>query len=283
MGYRKFFYILKSKLWFIILVTVINSNISAYISIYVTEPEYESIAYLYIMSRSSSEKNTITYDSILVSKQLTRDYSELIKGNEILKAVISKLDLNTTPELLSEKLSIDIVNDTNILQIKARDSDPATAQQIALMTSTIFIESIRDLTSEDNISMFGEPETSAKPVSPKTAMNIALTFISSFAGCLCIIFLYDYLDNSIKTEEDAEKCTSLRVLGTLPNEMFHKPAVINITGLKKYVIQTDSCSKSYIEEAYNTLRSNIFFSEREVKTFIIASTDLLMRISAKII
>jgi len=274
MGYRKFFYILKSKLWFIILVTVINSNISAYISIYVTEPEYESVAYLYIMSKSNSEKNVITYDSILVSKQLTKDYSELIKGNEILKAVIKELNLNTTVDSLTEKLSVGIVNDTNILQIKVRDKDPAAAYQITLMTSTIFIKSIRDLTSEDNISMFGEPKTSTKPISPKTTMNIVLTFISSFAGCLCIVFLYDYLDNSVKTEEDAEKYTGLKVLGTLPNVMFLKPVAINKPGVK-FLFESDSCSKFYIEEAYNTIRTNIFFqtAEREVKTFIIASTD----------
>jgi len=56
-----------------------------------------------------------------------------------------------------------------------------------------------------------------EPVSPKTKLNVVIAaFLAIFIGVF-IVFLQEYLDNTVKEEKDIENLTGLPVLGVIPD------------------------------------------------------------------
>ena len=56
----------------------------------------------------------------------------------------------------------------------------------------------------------------SSPIKPKKQLNIAIAaFIGIMVG-LGIVFLIEYLDNTIKTPEDVQKHVGIPVIGTIP-------------------------------------------------------------------
>ncbi len=55
------------------------------------------------------------------------------------------------------------------------------------------------------------------PIEPRTKLNVVIAaFLAIFIGVF-IIFVIEYLDNSVKEEEDVERLTGLTVLGIIPD------------------------------------------------------------------
>jgi len=53
-------------------------------------------------------------------------------------------------------------------------------------------------------------------VKPRKLLNIAIAAVLGMMIGLGLIFLLEYLDNSIKTEEDVERYLALPVIGAIP-------------------------------------------------------------------
>lgn len=102
---------------------------------------------------------------------------------------------------------------------------------------------------------------------PRTGLNISLALILGlFTGCGLAFFL-DYLDNSIKTQEEIEEYIGLPFLGHVPT--------IKAKGKDKLAkdIFTHTDPKSTVAEAFKSIRTGIVFSSsREpLKSILITS------------
>ena len=59
-------------------------------------------------------------------------------------------------------------------------------------------------------------------ISPNKKLNIAIAFFIGLMVSLGIVFLLEYVDNTIKTESDVEKYLGLPVLGVIPKMIADK-------------------------------------------------------------
>ncbi len=69
----------------------------------------------------------------------------------------------------------------------------------------------------DNVTVLNEAKANGElvPVRPKPVINIVIAIIVSFVISLGLIFLLDYLDDTIKTETDVNKILQIPVLATI--------------------------------------------------------------------
>jgi len=67
-----------------------------------------------------------------------------------------------------------------------------------------------------NIWVIDKGEVPRNPVSPKKQLNLMLALIFGLAGGIVLCFLLDYLDNTVKGDEDIEKLFGLSSLGVVP-------------------------------------------------------------------
>lgn len=106
---------------------------------------------------------------------------------------------------------------------------------------------------------------SSEPVSPLPLRNTALGLVVGLVVGLGVAFLYEYLDNSIKSSDEVEKLLGVPVLGTVPSEGYKKD------DRRSTSILTHPGGAA--AEAYRVLRNNLDFVnfQHDIKTLIITS------------
>ena len=69
----------------------------------------------------------------------------------------------------------------------------------------------------DNVTILAVAEVgeNASPVKPQPLLNIAIAFVVGLMAGVGVAFLLEYLDNTIKTEQDVERLLELPVLGAI--------------------------------------------------------------------
>jgi capsular polysaccharide biosynthesis protein len=217
MELRQYFSIIFKRLWIVLLIPITAVGISAYLSFYVLDKVYESNTTLYVINKNEKSQFSIDYNDVLVGQQLVKDYSELVKSRTVTENVIDELKLKgLTPEDLARKINVDSKNDTRIIEIKVQDKDPETARNITDKVGEVFISKVVDLMKVENVSIIDKAEVPLSPVKPRPIINIAIALFAGLMAAIGIIFLLEYLDNTIKTSEDVEKLLGLSVLSTIP-------------------------------------------------------------------
>jgi tyrosine-protein kinase Etk/Wzc len=118
-----------------------------------------------------------------------------------------------------------------------------------------------------------------KPVKPKKKMNLLLGAILGLGLGVGIAFLREYLDHSVRTEEDLAKF-GLPVLSLVPSidikyelEKFHFQKNDKSNGDLTRRLVTHFDPKSTVAESYRTLRTNIQFlsPDNPVKSLVVSS------------
>lgn len=217
MELKQYLNMIYKKLWLVIALPLAAALATAYISYFVLDRIYEANTTLYVINKKADDQPVITSNDLLVGQQLVKDYRELIKSRTVTTAVINELQLNgMSSEHLAEKISVGSKNDTRIIEIKVQDIDPQRAARIADKVGEVFISKVIDLMKVENVSVVDRAQTSSTPVQPRPMMNVIVALLAGLMAAVGIIFLVEYLDDTIKTSEDVEKYLGLTVLGTIP-------------------------------------------------------------------
>lgn len=216
---KEIFWILKKKLWLIILVAIIGMGITGSYSYFMIKPTYSSTSLIYIDSGSSSLSGKISsLADLQIGEALTADYSVIIKSRPVLEEVITNLGLNTTYKQLSNLISVSSPSDTRMLRITVTAGDPQTAARIVNELDEVCIWRIQELVSSVVPQIVEEGVEEPNKVSPSNTKNALL---GGFAGAFIIIAIYVLkmiFNDTIKTDEDIEKYIGLPVLSEIPLE-----------------------------------------------------------------
>jgi len=114
--------------------------------------------------------------------------------------------------------------ETEILRITASDSNPAAAALIANGVAQALTGKVFKVMNVKNIQVLDPAVPPASPESPNAVLNIILAGIFGLIITVAIIFIREYLDDTIRNPEEVENYFSLPVLGLIPAVPL-KPAV----------------------------------------------------------
>ena len=177
-------------------------------------PTYESTTKIYILSKQ--ESSSLTYSDLQLGSQLTADYAELIQSRFVLEEVIQVLDLDTTYEKLSERVTVTTPEDTRILSITVTDTDPVRAMETANAireVASVHITNVMDIEAVNVVETANMPTSQAGPGTLKNTLIGGVLGVLAVTAVLVVRFL---LDDTIKTTEDVEKYLQLSVLAVIP-------------------------------------------------------------------
>lgn len=207
--------IVRKRLWIIVVVPVVAVILAAVVSFYILSPVYQANTTLYV-GKNIDTGNAIAYNDIMVGNQLVKDYRELVKSRLIAGMVIKELGLTgMTSSSLSNMLSVNLKNDTRLIEVTAQAKTPEMAQKIADQVAVAFKEKAVELIDVQNVQVIDNAELPSAPVKPKKMLNVAIAaFVGLMAG-FGITFLLEYLDSTIKTPNDVEKYIELPVIGAI--------------------------------------------------------------------
>lgn len=263
---QELFGIIKKRLWMIILLTVISVVLAGVLSYFVLKPEYETFTTLMLgKSKDHQLESGIDYDDLLLNQRLVRTYGELVKSRDVSDKVIEDLDLDIDFKTFSDKVSVKLVDDTEIIKIEVKDKDPVMAARIANETATIFMDSVTRFMNVENVQVIDKAQAPEGPVKPRPTLNMAIAGVLGIMVGVFITFLLEFLDNTIKGPGDVEKYLEISNIGSIPKVDNNKVRLISLTD-----------PKSPITEAFRTLRTNIQFSniDNNLETILITSSGL---------
>lgn len=210
---RDIIQIVKKYIVLILIVPIIFAIIGAVISIYFIDPVYESSTTL-IVNQSKDSSEAINKTDVDLGKSLIYTYAEMAKSNTVLDNTKKSLNLD---ELDGKTISVSPVKDTQILKITVQNTNPQLAMDIANNLVNEFTLEITRITKIENVAVVDYARLPVNPIKPNKLMNTIIAGILGEMLILLIVFLMEYLDNTIKTEKDIEKYLGVSVIGTIPN------------------------------------------------------------------
>jgi len=213
---REYFEIVKKHMGMIALITILAVTVSAAVSFFVLAPVYETSTTLMVNKAKEDTSRTVETQDIMLSRQLVTTYGEIAKSNVVLNSVIKELGLDMDSGLLSEKITITPVKETEIMKITVSDTSPKLASSIANTTAGIFMGEVSRIMKIDNVQIIDRAEVPKEPIKPNKLLNIAIAGVLGIMAGVFIAFLREYLDNTIKTPEDIEKHLDVQVVGMIP-------------------------------------------------------------------
>lgn len=213
---HNFFVMMKKRFLLIVSILIIVVSLTGLASYFLLTPNYQVSTQILINQRDYGDVRINTQD-IQTNLQLINTYNVIIKSPVILAFVINRLNLNTTTDLLTKKVSVTNEQNSQVINITVRDEDLQKAVQIANTTAEVFQEKIKPLMSVDNVIILSPAmnKKDIKPITPNIPLNLVIAAIIGLMIGIGIAFLIEYLDTTIKTEEDIQQIIGIPLLGLI--------------------------------------------------------------------
>lgn len=210
---KELFEFVKSKIEIIIITTILVCTLGCLYILFLQKPMYKS--YTTVVLKSSSENGGITQTELSINKNLVQTYAEIIKSRRILDQVINNLKLSTSYGVLSGRVSVSAVNNTEIIRISVSDEAPEVARDIANEAAKVFTKEIDSLYKMDNVGILDDAKESERPYNINIVKQLIICFFIGLVLSLGILFIIFYFDRTIKSTEQIEQKIKLPILGSV--------------------------------------------------------------------
>ncbi len=149
-------------------------------------------------------------------------------------------------------------------------SDLSAELQIATGTYTTLAEKYEQLKISQQLEtgpgrLVSPAVPDDEPVAPKPLRNVVIGLAVGLVFGLALAFLYEYLDNTIKSTEECEKLFKAPVLGTVPIDTMEKGQTRRLA-----IVQAPGSATA---EAYRVLRNSLDFMnfQHDMKSILVTS------------
>jgi len=204
----------KKRLWLIVLSMVIAVTISAVLSFYILTPVYQASSQI-LVNQAKSGQDLYNFNEVQTNVQLIGTYSVIIKSPTILENVKKQLHLPESVSSLTNKISVESDKESQVFSVVVQDTNPKKAADIANATATSFKQNIPHIMNVDNVSILSKADIPPHPIKPKPSLNITVGLVVGLIVGIGLAVLLEYLDNTVKREQDIEKLLEIPVIGSV--------------------------------------------------------------------
>ena len=174
------FSILKAHIVAIIVVTVIAAVAGFMVTEYLITPQYEASVNMIVNTRTDTNA-TVSNDNINSAKSLVSTYAIIIKSNTVLNQVAANLNLKDMDyDTLVEKVSVEAIDDTQVMKVAVKDPDPELARKIVKEIAKISPEEIVDSVEAGSCKVVSQVRVPTDPVSPSLKKNVVVAAAAGF-------------------------------------------------------------------------------------------------------
>lgn len=221
---RQYLQILRRQWWLLLLVPAVT--VGATIALLAAQkPVYESSTTLVVGEPRGS------LPPVLGSHSVSRTMTTLLRSDLVARRVISRLDLGISSEKFLEKLKVDVLPDTSVLDVKYTSTDRRRALAVVREIGLIFTREVGNTLGVKTggngaasstpgpsfdliVRVFDPPHVEEKPVS-RTSFVVFAGLAGLALGFLLAIGR-ETLTSPIQRRKDAEQWFGAPVVGTLP-------------------------------------------------------------------
>lgn len=218
---KELFQIFWNKKIQIILIVAIFMVIGVIYSIGFVTPMYESYTTLLLVKGESEGAQQTTSDSITttdltLNSKLVSTYRELIRSKDVLRQVISNLNINVNEDDIRNNITVTSVEETELIEITVQNEDPTYAAKIANEIAKVFTEKVAELYKINNVHIIDEAEIENTPSNINHVKDVVIFAAIGIVIAVMYVLIANMLDTTIKTAEDVEKLFKVPVLANIP-------------------------------------------------------------------
>lgn len=244
---KDIFTVIRKRIWWIISIVIIACLAAGLISFFVLQPVYVASTKLIVnQAEDSLQYQSPNINDINTNIKLIDTYKEIMLTPAIMDRVVeAHPELSLSATQLANKVQVSSVNGTQVMTVRVQDFSYNRAADIVNAVSVTFQEQIPRILNIDNVTILNEAKHSdfARPVRPNPVLNIAIAFVVSLMAGVGLVFMLEYMDDTIKTEQQVEQLLGLPTLGVIAS-------VKQETGRKRAAteIGPDMGGKSYAKQ-----------------------------------
>lgn len=219
MELKQYAQIIMKKWWLIaavVIVAVVATGIKSY---FFTTPIYEAKATLIVnQSPQQAGVEALNLGLLQSNVMLINSYKKIVESAFIMEKVVEQNpNLGITADQLSKKVKVTSADESQVMDIMYTGSDYKQAAQIVNAVSEIFKDQIPHIMQVDNVTILDKADVSdiPNPINNSPALNMLISLIVSCMLAVGIIFLLDYLDDTIKSEAEMLQTLETPVLAMI--------------------------------------------------------------------
>ncbi len=234
-----------------------------------------------------TDEKYLNQTDIIASYKLVNPCIDIIKSNNVMKAVASRIGDYTEKQIRS-MISFSTEDENQIFRLKVTCNDPQQAQRIANTIADVAPEQVTEHLGKVTVSVIDRAELPSSSTGSSTQKNVLIFGAIGFFLCYAFYYLKSFFDIYIRSEDDLSAVNAnVPVLGTIPaftsGNKKSKKRLLTIPWKKK---KTDHIPPStdllnektafFVKEAYKDLRTNILFSLPKDQGNVVAFVSSVM-------
>ncbi|MEG0135465.1 MAG: Wzz/FepE/Etk N-terminal domain-containing protein [Cetobacterium sp.] len=177
---------------------------------------YKSTTTLIVSSGNYYNAKNLDSGELSLNQKLATTYTEVAKSPSVLNSVIKRLDLDMKTNQLSKLISINSVEDTELIKITAIDKDPVMAMRIANEVAAEFTQKVKEVMTFENIKVVEPAEIPEVPESRKRALIVAIAGILGGMLGTFMVLLIEMFHSKLRRPKDIENILGASILTHVP-------------------------------------------------------------------
>ncbi|MDA0270103.1 MAG: polysaccharide biosynthesis tyrosine autokinase [Chloroflexi bacterium] len=237
--------------WLVLAATLAGAALAYGVSTRLT-PTYRATTTLLVVQTPTT--GVVQLNDIQTAERLANTFSRLVTLRPVLDRAVAQGPLPLTPDELLKRLTVRNPPATQLLEVSARSSQPELAALIANTVAQAFIDSNASAATSrpGQVSVVEEALPPLSPVAPRPLVNAVLGAFLLLLLSAALVALLEYLDDTVKSAEQASELTSLPTLGRIEQfERLRNP---------REQLQAAQRPRSTIAEAYRAARTNLTYA-----------------------
>lgn len=216
---REIFMILRKRIKLIAAITIACTLLSAIASFFIIKPTYEARTSI-IVGKPQIAEGKLENSDVTMYQKLLKTYAVIAESERVAQNAAVRLKLKYTSKQILTMINVAPQQDTQILEIKAENKNSKEAAAVIdAVTSAFMEESKAAFPTGGTIEVLDRASVPESSIKPKKALNVAIAFFLGLMISMAVVFVLEYMDKTIKTEDDVKKYLGLPGIGIIPKQV----------------------------------------------------------------
>ncbi len=267
---EKIFWILKTKLKYILFVSILFALGMGVYANYTSTSTYLAQISFYVYSNPdyiTDPTVNISNSDLTQAKNLVSSYMQILRSKSFINKLREETGLSYPTEYIRNSISASSVEDTAAFIVNVINPNPTDAMNIANAIGNLAPNEITRIVKSGGIEVLDRAELPTAPYQSTSVIKLVLIGgLGGFALSTFLFMIRGLLDTTIRKKQEVKDIFSIPILGDVPQLLSPSKREIIIKIL-------NSESPFALREAYNNIRANLLFTGGGEKCPIYAITS----------
>ncbi len=202
-------------MWLILIAAAVAGLFGYFFSARQTKEYEASITILVGQNQGLAENLNLT----TALQEVANSMSKMISSRTVAEKIVGDLGLQRSPEAVMGQITARPVQQTQLIDVTVRDTDPLQAAKIANGVGAAFAELVQRTESSRSgltAQVWQSATIPGAPVKPTPNRNAILAVLLGLSVGVAVAFLLDRLDTRWRSSEEVEAVLGLPILGVIP-------------------------------------------------------------------